>query len=266
MLYGQTGEEPAAAFVRRQDHWMNPLVSEKTMKLPAWFKLARHGQRIYAYYSADGKDWDLFATERFESGPQVFAGLVAFSRDTQRPAAAAFDHVQLIPGAPALESSAKGFVTRGGTFVAADVFAIDDNIVRYLRNAREGSIPLKDVARILYKPLLLDHANKLSPGRAGVLLTTGDFIDGDVRTLKEGNVAVSSVLFGLRKLPLADEVTAVILHDVAPEKSPFTVSTTDGSLYRPKSIKPDPQDLQIDDASLGKLSLPLGTLSQLRTQ
>ena len=263
MLYGQPAEESVASFVRRQDHWMNPTISEKPMKAPIWFKLARHGQRIYAYTGSDGKDWDLYATERFESGPQVFAGLVAFNREGSKPATAQFDHVQLLAGAPALESSVKGFVTRGGTFVAADVFAIDKNLVRYTRASKDGSIPLKDVARILYKPLLADHASKLSPGQTGVLMATGDFLEGDIRSLKEGTVGVSSVLFGIRKVPTYDDLTAVILHDVAPEKTPFTLSTIDGSLYRPKSIKSDQQNVRIDDASLGEVSMPLSILSQL---
>jgi hypothetical protein len=264
MLYGQPAEEPVASFVRRQDHWMNPTISEKAMKAPVWFKLARHGPRIYAYTSADGKTWDLYATERFESAPEVFAGLVAFNREASKPATAQFDHVQLIPGAPALESPAKGFVTRGGTFIAADVFAIDENLVRYIRANKEATIPLNEVARILYKPLLTDHASKLSPGHTGVLLATGDFLEGDIRSLKEGTVEVSSVLFGMRKVPTYDDMTAIILRDVSPEKTPFTLSTTDGSLYRPKSIKPDQQVLQINDASLGELSMPLNTLAQLR--
>ena len=52
----------------------------------------------------------------------------------------------------------------------------------------------------------------------------------------------------------------IILHDVAPEKTPFTLTTNDGSIYRLKSLKPDPQNLQADDASLGHIAIPLGTL------
>jgi hypothetical protein len=266
ILYGQAGEEPAVQFARRLDHWANPTVSEKAMKAPAWIKLARYGDRVYAYTSADGKDWDLFASEQFDASPSVFAGLVAYSPSSSRPATAQFDHVKLVPGAPAIESAVKGFATRGGTFVAADVFAIDENLVRYIRNGVQGTIPVSEVARILYKPLLLDHAEKLSPGSTGLLMSTGDFLEGDVQSLKDGTVAVSSVLFGLRKVTLYDNLTAIVLHDVAPEKTPFTLTTTDGSTYRPKSLKPNLQTLQIEDASLGQLSIPLATLSQLQAQ
>ncbi len=264
MLFGQPAEESVASFVRRQDHWMNPAISEKPMKGPVWFKLARHAQRIYAYTSSDGKEWDLFATERFEAASEVFAGLVAFNREGSRPATAQFDHVKVIPGAPALETAVKGFETRSGTFVAADVFAIDENLVRYTRNGKEASIPLNEVARILYKPLLADHAAKLSPGHTGVLLATGDFLDGDIKAIKEGTVSLTSVLFGQKKIPIFDDVTAVILHDVSTEKIPFTLTTTDGSRYQAKSIKPDPQTLQINDAALGQITMPLNTLVTLQ--
>lgn len=273
LLYGQPGEESVAQFARRQEQWMNPVASERQMKIPThpendrdgvWFKLARHGQRIYAYTSTDGKDWELFASERFEGGPEAFVGLVAFSRDGGKPATATFDHVRVIPGAPALESSAKGFLTRGGTFVAAEVYAIDDDFVRYTRNHAPGKIPVGEVARVLFKPLLSDHAEKLSPGRTGVLMSGGDFLEGDVRTLKDGQASISSVLFGLRRLPVNDDLTALILHDVSPEKTPYTLTTLDGSTYRAKSLATDVQTVKLEDASLGQVSLPLGTLSQLK--
>lgn len=264
MLFGQPAEESVASFVRRQDHWMNPAISEKPMKGPVWFKIARHAQRIYAYTSSDGKEWDLFANERFEAASEVFAGLVAFNREGNRPATAQFDHVKLIPGAPALETAVKGFETRSGTFVAADVFAIDENLVRYTRSGKDETIPLNEVARILYKPLLADHAAKLSPGHTGVLLATGDFLEGDIKTLKEGTVSLSSILFGQKKIPTYDDVTAVILHDISTEKTPFTLIAIDGSKYQAKSIKPDPPTLQINDVSLGQITMPLNTLTTLQ--
>jgi hypothetical protein len=264
MLFGQPAEDSVASFVRRQDNWMNPAVSEKPMKGPVWFKLARHAQRIYAYTSSDGREWDLFATERFETAPEVFAGMVAFNREGSKPATAQFDHVKIIPGAPALESAVKGFETRSGTFVAAEVFAIDENLIRYTRNNKEETIPLNEVARILYKPLLADQAAKLSPGHTGVLLATGDFLEGEIRTLKEGTVSLNSILFGQKKIPTYDDLTAIILHDVSTEKTPFTLTTTDGSKYQARSIKPDPQNLQINDATLGQFTMPLSTLATLR--
>ena len=47
-------------------------VSDKPMKAPVWFKLARHGGRIYAYLSSDGKDWDLSGAEKFHTKTPPF--------------------------------------------------------------------------------------------------------------------------------------------------------------------------------------------------
>lgn len=266
LLFGTAANEPSTVYARRSDSWANPSITEKPGQLPIWFKLARHGQYLYAYNSADGKSWDLLASDRFESSPQVFAGLVAFSRDATKPATATFDNVQLIPGAPALESSVKGFVTRGGTFVAADVTHIDGNFVRYMRNGKEGSIATAEVSRILFKPLLADHAARLSPGTTGALMTNGDFLEGEITQLKDGHVSVSSILFGLKKVWLHEDLVAVILHDISPDKTPYVVTATDGSQYRAKSFKPEARSLDLIDASLGQVSLPLGTLATLRMQ
>jgi hypothetical protein len=72
------------------------------------------------------------------------------------------------------------------------------------------------------------------------------------------------VLFGMRKVPTYDDVTAVILHDVGAEKAVFTLMTTDGSMYRARTIKPIDQNVRIDDASLGEVLMPLNTVAELR--
>jgi hypothetical protein len=95
-------------------------------------------------------------------------------------------------------------------------------------------------------------------------MSGGDFLEGDVRTLKDGQASISSVLFGLRRVPLNDDLTALILHDVSPEKTPLTVTALDGSTYRAKSLTADAQNVKLEDASLGQVSIPLGTLSQLK--
>ncbi|HSI33595.1 MAG TPA: PA14 domain-containing protein, partial [Tepidisphaeraceae bacterium] len=202
LLWGVPANDPVVSFVRRQDHWMNPVQTERNAETPHWVKLVRHGSRVHAYTSPDGKTWDLIGSDRFETGPTVFVGLTAASKDKDRPATAVFDHVEVTAGSPALESSTKGFVTRSGSFVAADVWAIDDDRVRFTRDNKQDSIALADVARVCYRPVLAEHAKRLSPDQPGALMAGGDFLDGDIKALKDGQVSISSVLFGVKKIYL----------------------------------------------------------------
>jgi hypothetical protein len=264
LVQGILSEDPIVAFVRRQDHWMNPVSTERQIGGPYWLKLVRHGARVHAYTSNDGKSWDLFASERFETGPQVFVGLVAFGRDKERPASAGFDNVTLTPGSPALQTSARGILTTGGTFLACEPFLIEDSFVRYNRNNREQKIPLNDVARLLYKPLLVDHAEKIPAGGAGALLGSGDFVEGEIKSVRDAHVSVSSVLFGLKRIHFNDDLTAVVLRDAKPESTPLLVTARDGSIYRAKSLHEEKGEAVIDDASLGSVRVPVGTLASIK--
>jgi hypothetical protein len=44
------------------------------------------------------------------------------------------------------------------------------------------------------------------------------------------------------------------------------VTTTDGSCYRARTVRSDPQNVRIEDASLGAVSIPVGTVAQLRAE
>jgi hypothetical protein len=97
-------------------------------------------------------------------------------------------------------------------------------------------------------------------------MSNGDFLEGELKSLKDGNVAISSVLFGLKRVWFNEDLTAVVLHDPSPDKTPYVVITADGSQFRAKSLKPDTNNLTLEDTTLGKLDIPLGTLSQLQMQ
>jgi hypothetical protein len=265
MLYGIPVTDPVVSFVRRQEHWMNPATTERQIGGPYWLKLVRHGDRVHGYTSPDGKNWDLLGSEKFESPPQAYVGLVAFSRDRDKPASVVFDHVEVTPGSPALASAVKGFLTRGGTFIAADVTKVDDNFIHYHRDNKSHKIPAKDVARVLFKPMLAEHAQKLTAGRTGALMSNGDFIEGEIRGVKEGHAQVSSVLFGLRRIAVNEDLVAVVLNEPTPAKALWEVATRDGSVYRARGLRQESDEILMEDASMGKLGVPQESLLELRT-
>jgi len=264
LMWGVPANDPVVAFVRRQDHWMNPVSTERNAETPHWVKLVRHGVRVHAYTSADGKSWDLIGSDRLETGPNVYVGLVAFCKDKEKPATAVFDHVEVTPGSPALESSVRGFVTKTGSFIAADVWEMDDTDVRYTRDNKQQSVPLGDVARIMYRPLLAEHASHLGETQTGALMAGGDFLDGDVKSLKDGQVSISSVLFGLKKVLLHEDLTAVVLRAPTVPKSPILITMADTSLYRATAFSAKGSTLEIQDPTLGTVSVPLTGVMEIR--
>ncbi|HET7694711.1 MAG TPA: nitrilase-related carbon-nitrogen hydrolase [Vicinamibacterales bacterium] len=67
---------------------------------PAWVKLERRAAVISAYYSWDGANWTLVASDTIAMGANVYAGLVVSSHTTSELATATFDSVTVQPVSP----------------------------------------------------------------------------------------------------------------------------------------------------------------------
>jgi regulation of enolase protein 1 (concanavalin A-like superfamily) len=72
---------------------------------PHWVKLARNGNMITAYASADGAAWTMVGTDTFAMGTDVYVGLAVSSHVGGTLATASFDQVSLAGGAPSQCSS-----------------------------------------------------------------------------------------------------------------------------------------------------------------
>src|SRR6185295_12465741 len=116
----------------------------------------------------------------------------------------------------------------------------------------------------LCQPLSPALAPRLGLGRTGVLLAKGDFVDGDFRSLENGRVSLSSVLFGVRSFDATKEVVAVALRDPYPSSAPFEVRLRDQSVLLPGTIILDPAGARLEDSVLGSLRLTLNELRELR--
>jgi hypothetical protein len=86
---------------------------------------------------------------------------------------------------------------RSGSMQSGYVVSMDDTAIRF--EAREGKSPvsLHSVAHVRFQPLPSRLAPILSAGRPGVLLNSGEFIEGECRGLVAGVVTSSSCHFML---------------------------------------------------------------------
>jgi len=73
---------------------------------PRWVKLARTGNLVTGYESADGVTWTLVGSDIFTLGTTVLVGLGVSSHVTGVTATATFDHVTVTPAAPSLPNTA----------------------------------------------------------------------------------------------------------------------------------------------------------------
>jgi hypothetical protein len=229
---------------------------------PCWLKLSRHGSKIRAYRSGDGQQWEFLGERQVNMPKNVFVGL-AIANPVAEIGQAVFDQVSLTLGSPAMESMVKGVTLLSGSTIAGDIHAVDDTSVRMGRPGQELVVPTSQVARLLVKPLTHEAIQRVQPGRTGVILNNGDLVDGTV-TFKDGQVRVSSVLFGMRRFNTWDQTIAAVLHEVQPSAHRYEVRTADGSLLNAKSLAIDADKLNVVDPSDLAITLHSGDVVEIK--
>lgn len=158
----------------------------------------------------------------------------------------------------------RGVVTWDGSFLAAPLVSADDTSLQFGGTQKDFSLSTVNAARIVFQNLSAQRAAKIEPGRAGVLLVNGDFVDGEFKGLDRGRVKLSSVLFGLKFFDATYEVVAVILRDPAPGAPTFRVKASDGSVLLVKKFAIAAEGLTMEDATLRGYKVPAQELVELR--
>lgn len=255
----------ATTFARKvETHSKIAATHKENATAPAWLKLTRYANRVRIYTSTDGREWTLFAGERFELPEHLFVGLCTMARSKETPADALFEHVNITPGVPQLLHSTEGAYFRNGTFLACEVHGLKEGSLIYTRNGKRTTLPAADVARLVYKAVPLELAESVPADRSGVLLGSGDFIDGDIKEVNY-RATVSNLVFGPRTFSIrTNDVLAVYLRDAKPQPAAYTVNAADGSVFQAKSIKAEQDALLIDEITLGAMQLPLKDVAQLK--
>jgi hypothetical protein len=254
----------ATAVARRADYWGRITATDRTESPAAWIKIVRHANRVRGYTSTDGKDWSLLSAARIDMPERVFVGLCAMARSKETPGVATFDHVSLTPGPPAFTYATEGILFRSGTFLAADVAFLKENTVTYTRHGKRITSPNADVARLIYKAIPAELAEKIPADRTGVALASGDFIEGELKEVSY-RVTVSNVVFGPRTFGIkTHDVLAIYLKDADAPSLPYVVTATDGSVFQSKSIKMSKDGVSLEDPNLGPLEVPINELAQLK--
>lgn len=158
-----------------------------------------------------------------------------------------------------------GIVLRNGSFVAGQVEHATPTSVRATGLLARRPLSMVNVARIICQPLPPGLVSRIGPGRIGLLLTKGDFVDGDLRSLEGGRVSLNSILFGVRTFDVSKEVAAVALRDPYPPDATFEVRLRDQSVLLPRTLTIENDGLlQLEDTMLGPLRMPLKELRELR--
>jgi len=124
-----------------------------------------------------------------------------------------------------------GVLCWDGSFIARKVVAVDDTKVTFENSPKELFLSTVNTAAIFFERLSLGHAQKLrSQNKPGVLLATGDFVDGELKHIADGSVVLDSVLFGRKSYALATEAVGLWIRKPRTNAARFTIRTRNGSI------------------------------------
>ena len=234
--------------------------SDPKYSIPGWVRLERRDRHILGSWSADGQNWTVFHvgnTWKFDE--EYVAGLFVIAHG-EEAVKVTFDHVkvertdQQPPFTPRL-------VLRNGTELVSAFTSV--NTTHAVLGAAPGhNLRTEQLAYLVLHPDF--RPEKLPANRPGVLLRRGDFFDGELVKLSDGELSVNSILFGPRTFNVATEVLAVALADVRPGPAMYTVKTQAGSHLRATALREEQGRLRATVPGMGILRLTPRELHEVR--
>jgi len=133
--------------------------------------------------------------------------------------------------------SGTGVLTANGSFLAWPVVKMDKKVVTFADQGGSLLLTRQNTAALFFQTLRSRDAEALRFDREGVFLRGGDFMEGVVSGLEEGQVTVESLLLGRKTFSVLTEVVAVVLRPpVAVELEGWSLLLADGSRLRSRKI------------------------------
>jgi hypothetical protein len=126
---------------------------------------------------------------------------------------------------------------------------VNKSFIRFSRAANEPAVALAYAARVHFQDVPENKVKELDSGRPGLLLNTGDFLDGELTKFENGRVELNSVLLGLRTIR-SNQILAAVFRKVVPEEARFEILTKNHSRYRVSHLQVTGNRLQFLDPSL----------------
>lgn len=237
-----------------------------TLKLPYWVKLVREGYDVTAYHSPDGRRWRMLKVSAGRMRDEkVYVGLAVQVEKFNRLSEVVIDRVSINgEDTEEAEPMLPHVVLRAGSRLATDVLKANRTAF-HLGGRWEGrTVTAPQVARLeFFQPLPAEVAALVQGDRAGLLLRSGDFLEGAFDSLGDGRLRLGSVLLGVREHSILDEADCLVLRKVAPEPASYRVETQAGSILLAQRAILQGEKLVLQVAGLGEAQIGVEDLRSL---
>jgi hypothetical protein len=237
------------------------VIAERAVRLPRWLKLSRAGSQFSAFFSADGRRWTLLGRTSVTMPDEAMGGVAAMGG--WGPADTQMDQVSHRREAG---NDWFGPVVHlvGGSMQVGAIDRLNDAQLHF-NTAYQAPIATRTVAHILFRPLSSKVARDVSAGRPGVYLASGEFVAGDVRGIRGGQVTMSSVPLGILHFDAGAELMALVLRKAGvPNRRPCRLTTANGSVWAAATMIIEGEWVVLKEPAFGVRRVPLYEVVELR--
>ncbi len=237
---------------------------DRGMSVPGWLKLKRDGNVFTALKSRNGMQWTVVERFTMSMSKDYYVGMAAVSVRGDVLNESVFEYVEqgvslknrwFTPQVELLSGSSKmGYLA-----------AMDGSVAYFENPLGRESMSRASIANVRFQPVPSRLAGVFNQDRSGVLLATGEFIEGDCRGIEDGRVTVSSVPLGLVRYDVNSEVLALVLRKrIATSPHLYELKLNDGSIWRGREAVIDRLGVTIREPALGLRYLPLHEIAEMR--
>ena len=258
-----TAERGGTVQFRARERSNTEGIPARALFAPQWLKLKRRNNEFSAYSSPNGRIWSLIEKVSIPMATNFYVGLAVAGAQDNMLNWTTFTKVR---EAPKLinENFTPEVELVSGSLVVGRPEQADENEVVFAGVPKVMRVPTARVARIAYQPLSGELAWKTRVSRPGVWVTTGDFFDGDFRSIAGHKLTISSVLYGLRTFDIDEEVLAVVLHPRKLRNAAFELETADGATLLLSEITLGDGELRVREGAVGEVHVPSFEILELR--
>jgi hypothetical protein len=154
-----------------------------------------------------------------------------------------------------------GVLLVNGSLLPGAIHSADRSSVRVVGS--DASVSRVQVAALLFQAVGESQDSALERGRTGVLLKSGDFVEGDFQGIRNGEIDISSVVLGPKKVSL-NQAVAVILRQARPAPAKYEVTTHNGGLYRATALRLQNDAVLVTDTAIGSATVSAGQIREIR--
>ena len=158
------------------------------------------------------------------------------------------------PAPPAISAGALAW---NGSYIAHPLESLTDSRVRFVGEPAGVRLTTVNAAAIFFQPLSLPVTDRIRSGkvgREGVLLVGGDFVEGEILSIKDNNITLQTLLFGVKQYQGGSQASAVFLQKPA-KLGTWVVRTQLGTEIRLRKLEWDGPVLIADQTPFRKLRL-----------